>query len=433
HSDSVLRGIFAKFCSMREAGEMVDVALVFDGMRINCHRLVLSATCEYFSCMFKSNMQERFAKEIPIADVSSRAGLLLVEYLYTGKIEITAENAHEIMAVSDRFILKRLKKNAENFLCEHVASTNFGSLMRMAYFYNLDSLMLSIAKNHWKKVVAMEDVDLLREDHLVTLLRAHPSDEDSFRLLLRWARSSEERTKRFMVILHNVKLAHFSQEFIWDEVMTEELMQNARGIQMAMDSLRVMKRHQSLSVRMPTPKCARYHMTSVCSSPQGFIVSGGQIEAGKTSNACYAYRTITCEWQSLPPMIVGRHSHASLYHCHEFMVIGGRSSEDDLDSVERLDIKTREWSQFPPLPQPHPRPHSVIIQNKLFVLSGSSASGAASCAVYEFDSAARSWIPRCPMPEESRGGSAVAFDDRIFVVGGHSKSCMQYVSGTDSW
>ncbi|ELU14125.1 hypothetical protein CAPTEDRAFT_121302 [Capitella teleta] len=159
----------ATFRNMRHSDEMVDVVLVFEKTRVKCHRLVLAASCEYFRRMFQTDMQERDAGEIPMKDVSSSTGLLLVEYLYSGNIEISVENAQELMAVSDRLLLTKLKKNVEEFLCEQVAADNCLSFNNLARLYSLKSL-LEVCQNylsdHWRKLLESDEIDQLTEADL---------------------------------------------------------------------------------------------------------------------------------------------------------------------------------------------------------------------------------------------------------------------------
>ncbi|ELT93994.1 hypothetical protein CAPTEDRAFT_63624, partial [Capitella teleta] len=434
-----LQEMSATFRDMRHSDEMVDVVLVFEETRVKCHRLVLAASCDYFRRMFQADMQERDAGEIPMKDVSSTTGLLLVEYLYSGNIQISAENAQELLAVSDRLLLTKLKKCAEEFLCEQVASTNCVSLKNLARLYGLETLIKvihSYLHDHWKKLIDMEsEIDQLTEDDLIALLTTHGSDEGSFLLLQKWVRSSQERTGRFMELLQNLELTLFSKEFVCRTIMSDELMQNAKGmkiIQEAMESLVIADRNQSLvvgdykgniwfcaddqqwqGIQVPFTECYNY---SVTSSSDGFIVSAH-----------------TRQWRTLPPMSVGRLSHASICDQDEFILIGGCISPDaHLNSVECLNLKTLKWSQLPNLPLGQTFSNVVYVQSQLFVIGGFTSSTTVSRDVHLFDSTEREWQLRSPMPEENEG-HAVPFDSKIFILGGGSKCCMQYDPCTDMW
>ncbi|ELT90817.1 hypothetical protein CAPTEDRAFT_89939 [Capitella teleta] len=157
------------FRNMRHADEMVDVVLVFGETRVKCHRLVLAAACEYFRLMFQTDMQEKAASEIAMKEVSSNTGLQLVEYLYSGNIEISTENAQELLAASDRLLLVDLKKMVGVFLCGQADTNNCVSLLNLARLYRLESLggiSQQFLTDHWKELIETEEIYQLAEDDL---------------------------------------------------------------------------------------------------------------------------------------------------------------------------------------------------------------------------------------------------------------------------
>ncbi|ELU13145.1 hypothetical protein CAPTEDRAFT_119690 [Capitella teleta] len=420
-----LQEMSATLRDMRHSDEMVDVVLVFEETRVKCHRLVLAASSEYFRRMLQTDMQERDASEIAFKEVSSTIGLLLVEYLYTGNIELSTENAQELLAVSDRLLLMKLKKTVEKFLCDQVSITNCVSLKQLARLYDLDTLLKTAhdyLNDHWKDLVAIDfesEIDQLTEDDLIELLTTHSSDEGSFLLLQKWVRSSEGRTHLFMDLLQNLELTQFSKSFVWRTIMSDELMQNPKGMRFIQEAME------------PFMTFDRDHVTS--SSSDGFIVSGG-LDRPVLNNKCYGYVAHTRQWRTLPPMNIGRYYHATICDQDQFMVIGGRISETYfLDSVECLNLKTLRWSQFPDLPRALSLSNVVYVKGQLFVLGGWASKSVISRDVYAFDSTGGTWWFKGLMPEESRVGSAVSLNDKIFVLGGEFRVCMQYDPCTDLW
>ncbi|ELU13231.1 hypothetical protein CAPTEDRAFT_136065 [Capitella teleta] len=344
----------------------------------------ISVACSKLTC--KREVQARLS----IKDVSSATGILLVDYLYTGNIQMSIENAEAILAASDRFLLTKLKKIAEDFLCGQVGSTNCVSFRYLARLFSLNSLLEVTQKyltDHSKELIDTEsEMNQLTQDDLIALLGTHGSDEASFLLLQKWSTSFKERTPRFMDLLRSLELRLFTKEFVLRTVMREKLMHNPKGmkiIQQALESL-------------------------VIADPNQFLV------VGDFNRNIYE----------------GRHFHASIGNQDEFMVIGGETSDNlYLKSAECLNMKTLEWSQMPDLPDALSLSQLVYVQNQLFVLYEQRYS----VYVHYYDHTGRAWRPRCQMPEVCVGGGAVSFDNKIFVVGGKSRSCMQYDPHTDAW
>ncbi|ELU00114.1 hypothetical protein CAPTEDRAFT_38749, partial [Capitella teleta] len=176
---------------MREAGQFVDITLVFGEQRIACHKVILAGMCEYFHRMFLTNMLESESKEVVMEGISATIGCLLVDYIYTGCIKITTQNAQDLLAASEMFFLGSLKLIVEEFLCTHTESTNCVSTINLARIYDMKTLLADAKKylyEHVNEVIDTEEVHLLQEEDLVGVLEANGSQEDNFCFLQKWMR-----------------------------------------------------------------------------------------------------------------------------------------------------------------------------------------------------------------------------------------------------
>lgn len=65
---------------------LTDVTLKTEaGYKIKCHRLILSANCEYFNVMFTGQLRESRQKEITIHNIDDTTLSSIVDYCYSGK------------------------------------------------------------------------------------------------------------------------------------------------------------------------------------------------------------------------------------------------------------------------------------------------------------------------------------------------------------
>ncbi|ELU06180.1 hypothetical protein CAPTEDRAFT_136176 [Capitella teleta] len=425
---------------MREAGQFVDITLVFGEQRIACHKVILAGMCEYFHRMFLTNMLESESKEVVMEGISATIGCLLVDYIYTGCIKITTQNAQDLLAASEMFFLGSLKLIVEEFLCTHTESTNCVSIINLARIYDMKTLLAGAKKylyEHVNEVIDTEEVHLLQEEDLVGVLEANGSQEDNFCFLQKWMRSANGRTDRFEHLIKHISLSRCSKEFICSTVMGEELMHSTQGmklIQQAMQSSGQAKPpdQQSL-VHWSTLNPPSFHkFSSVCGSPRGFIISGGsKVEIYKRD--CYSYDAHTCQWNTLPPMSIARRSHSSIYHNGLLYIVSGWNEEHVyLNSVETLNLQSLQWYHIAPLPNSRSHSYVVIASNTIFVLGGFKGEHWLG-DVFEYDSHRGTWNQRSPMPQICEEGAAVSFHDHIYVVGGRNRSCMQYNPSDDMW
>ncbi|ELU02464.1 hypothetical protein CAPTEDRAFT_220776 [Capitella teleta] len=225
---------------MRTAEEFVDVVLVFEERRIPCHRVVLASTCEYFHRMFLTGMKESSSDEVTLNEIDGDTGDLLIGYLYSGMIEITQENALNLLAASEMLLLCDLKAKIQAFLCCNIHAKNCVSFLNVSRLYKLQDLIKDSQRflnTHCKDVTRKGDLVELQEDDLVGILNFDPC-EDSFRILRKWVQAVDGRDDRFMELVKNVDLSRFSKEFLCDDVMDDRLMQNVTGFKLIRDAMK---------------------------------------------------------------------------------------------------------------------------------------------------------------------------------------------------
>ncbi|ELT89422.1 hypothetical protein CAPTEDRAFT_89870, partial [Capitella teleta] len=382
----------AVFLQMKEADEFVDITLVFGMQRIACHKVILAGMCDYFRRMFLTNMLERGSQEVVLKDISANTGVLLVEYLYSGNIDITQLNAQDLLAASEMLLLGALKKKVEDFLLSHTDSVNCISIINLARLYDLKILLAdarSYLQEHVKEVVETEEMHLLQEGDLIEVLEANASQEENFLFIQKWMRSVEGRTDRFEYLMQHVSLSQCSKDFVCNTVMAEKLMHNTRGMTLIQEFMRSSgsadpPKQPSLAVGNDGGE-----IYSACASPGGFVVSGGRSQNG-IQRECYSYAAQNGQWNTLPPMPSARRSHSSIYHNHHLYVVGGWDDRSYLNSVEALDMRNLQWNHLPPLPREVYFAHLAIVSDNLFVLGGCCGL-ICFTDVHEFDSTQQTW------------------------------------------
>ncbi|ELT89041.1 hypothetical protein CAPTEDRAFT_220459 [Capitella teleta] len=93
--------------------------------------------CDDFHRMFLTDMTEKAPAEAVIKDINVSTGGMLLEYSYTSHIELTSQNAQDLLAASEMFLLGNLKQNIEEFLYGHTETTNCISHLNLARMYDL--------------------------------------------------------------------------------------------------------------------------------------------------------------------------------------------------------------------------------------------------------------------------------------------------------
>ncbi|KAK5971440.1 BTB/POZ domain protein, partial [Trichostrongylus colubriformis] len=90
--------LLAQLGKFRNDSRLCDVTLVVKGTRINAHRLVLAASSKYFETMFTSGMVESREHDIKMNGIEARTLDALVNFCYSGEVNIDDNNVQDILA-----------------------------------------------------------------------------------------------------------------------------------------------------------------------------------------------------------------------------------------------------------------------------------------------------------------------------------------------
>ncbi|KAK2174757.1 hypothetical protein NP493_778g02028 [Ridgeia piscesae] len=200
------------------------------------------------------------------------------------------------------------------------------------------------------------------------------------------------------------------------------------------------------------PESRNYY--SVCRVEGGLLLTGGlmdgstdgltgwstggskiYVSALSSKQNCWIFEFIERKWKTMPPFKVDRHKHSSVPIGDTVYVIGGYeiNTNEVVKSVERLDVKRRQWSSVPDLLQPVYIPMVTSLGDRLFVFGGRGADKMPLYCTQMYDTVWGEWRILASMPEICDLGSAVALNSHIYLVGGYKRSCLRYDPTADSW
>jgi hypothetical protein len=109
---SSLRG----FQGLREAQQLFDVTLTVDGREFECHRSLLASASEYFRCLFTTNLAEHDQPVISISGIDTGSMQLVLDYVYTGKVELSADTVQSLLSSANLFQLKGLRDGCADYM-----------------------------------------------------------------------------------------------------------------------------------------------------------------------------------------------------------------------------------------------------------------------------------------------------------------------------
>ncbi len=468
-----------------------DVMLMAEGQSIPCHKFLLAAASEYLYNRLVVASDAVDHNLLEIEGISFQTLKVIVSYIYTGNINITVQNAGDVISFCKTLKLNSAYDTCEAFLKEQANPANCIGLHRMAIRNDVKELKektREIMMNNFNEVVAapefldmsVDEVDeyIQNEDLRIT------NEDPVYDAVISWIRHQpEERESSFSHLLKSVRLRFCSAYCLKYTVAEESLMGTGEHQKALVSALK----HQDPDtlcwdrVRSDCKDCSilprvGYHgisnmiiiggvsetcvitmdqcwrlengewkgmkgcsmpetvrLFSACMARDGIVVTGGY-SSGKPVSQCWLLSTTHYQWTRLPDLGTARLRHASVCVGGQVYVLGGEGTgEINLSSVEMLQRNGRQWDILPDLPKVVVHPMAAAYGQCVYVFGGTDGAGQHSVTVHVYGTNRKSWKKLTNMPGICEFGAPVVWKDMIYIVGGFTKSCMSFDPALNRW
>jgi len=108
----------------RRENKFSDVGLVAGDRIIRAHRSVLAAGSAYFNAMFTVGLVEEQQELVEIHSISPHILSQLVDFIYSGNVDITQDNVQELFAAADMLELDDVVAGCINYLKQQLHYSN---------------------------------------------------------------------------------------------------------------------------------------------------------------------------------------------------------------------------------------------------------------------------------------------------------------------
>jgi len=112
------------FQSLRESEQLVDVTLSVDGQQFCCHRALLASASEYFRCLFTTSLAEQNQSLITISGVDASSMKLVLDYIYTGRVELNSDIVQNLLSSANLFQLRGLRDGCADYMEQKIEVDN---------------------------------------------------------------------------------------------------------------------------------------------------------------------------------------------------------------------------------------------------------------------------------------------------------------------
>ena len=229
----------------RKQDYLCDITLVsIDNVEFKAHRNVLSAASPYFDKLLQSNMKENREGIVRFEEISGSVLKDVLEFIYSGTVDVTQENAEKLIAAGNYLIIPGLKTASGRFLERKMSHINCISTFYLAEKYECDELITNSRLFIHKNIVAVAKLDEFLLLQAKEIERWISSDEitvneeaDVFKIILDWVNHKKsERKTAFEELFGHVRLSFLSRDYLEDVVTNELVRENSACVKLVMDA-----------------------------------------------------------------------------------------------------------------------------------------------------------------------------------------------------
>ena len=229
----------------RKQDYLCDITLVsIDNIEFKAHRNVLSAASPYFDKLLQSNMKENREGIVRFEEISGSVLKDVLEFIYSGTVDVTQENAEKLIAAGNYLIIPGLKTASGRFLEREMSHINCISTFYLAEKYECDEFITNSRLFIHENIVTVAKLDEFLLLEAKEIERWISSDEitvkeeaDVFKIILDWVNHRKsERKAAFEELFRHVRLSFLSRNCLEDVVTNELVRENLACVKLVMDA-----------------------------------------------------------------------------------------------------------------------------------------------------------------------------------------------------
>lgn len=204
-----------------------------DGTIVYGHKNILASATHYFRAMF-SSFGESNKDLVNIKKIDSTIFQLLIDYIYTGEIKITQDNAQGVLTAADLLQLDYVKQVCVEFLQKNLDPSNCLGVKVFADLHNCIELLLNceeFIKKQFVEMVKYDEFLSLSSEEVIKLISCNdiavPFEEKVYECVLKWVKHQLNKRKHLLPnLMEHVRLPLISKEYLLENVVNEHLLKN---------------------------------------------------------------------------------------------------------------------------------------------------------------------------------------------------------------
>ncbi|XP_065202236.1 actin-binding protein IPP [Planococcus citri] len=430
--------------SLRKESRFCDVKISVQNEIFNAHRAVLSASSPYFYAMFNNGLKENGKDVIELHSLSSEIFNGLIDFIYSGSIRITRQNAQELIVAADMLQLTDLVTGCIDFFIKELDITNAVGIYRLADMHNFTNLAksaLEFIQNNFPLICQEEEFLELPKKYILELLSSEYLRVDSelqvFQSAIRWIHHKVDERRSFVFeILYNIRLPLLAETYV------EQAINDCgdSSVKLALRSIwkDLFLKKGNLSPLIVQPR--------ICAKKDIFVIGGSKREMISTwtrSSECTfetveKFDTFKKCWSRVSSMGIGRILPGVTALNGKIFVVGGEQESQILANGECYDPVGDTWTAIDSMVVPRCEFGLAALHGYLYAIGGWVGDDIGG-SIERYNPVLNEWKLYGNLPEPRFSMGVVSYEGLIYIVGGcthsnrHHSTLLSYNPITGEW
>ncbi|KHJ87802.1 kelch repeat protein [Oesophagostomum dentatum] len=444
--------------------------------------LVLRNVIELFTtlAMFTSNMMEANKDRITIKDIDGPTLALLVEYMYSGRLDIDENNVQCLLSTATILQLACVRDACSRFLLEQLDASNCLGIASFAQTHNCTQLahaaqmfthqhfrcdelcdvvleacgpgdaggaesesapptviaahkvVLAAACPYFRLLIESEELMSMDEESFIQLISddrlTTEGEEAVFEAVINWVKHDPSRKPSLPNVLAAVRLPLISQEFLLDRAYQEPLIHESPACIAMLCSVY----HHMLKKEVTPGIAAWLRPRQPVPLSQLLMVVGGQ--APKAISNVDTFDPDSQRWSSLAALQQRRCRCGVVMAGDLVYAIGGFNGSARIRSVEIYDPRRDLWLTGPPMEARRSTLGVAVLEGTIVAVGGFDGS-TGLCSAEMLDPRQGQWMALPSMTTRRSSVGVGALNGLVYAVGGYdgqSRQCLSSVELYDS-
>ncbi|XP_077283342.1 kelch-like protein 1 [Arctopsyche grandis] len=401
-----------------------DVEVAVNSHSYPVHGIVMAAFSDYFKININQNCCTNQRTKVTINNVDWDAMKQIIEYCYTGKIELRTDTAEKIMNVAGVLQMPSLLNGCCEFLKNIIDNKNCIRIAKLANLYfcsDLKEMADEFLYNNFTEISKTDEFLQMDYAQLLEMLKSEDLnvslEKCVFDGVKRWTEHDYANRKPHLYsLLELVKLPLLPAETLFDEAdpMCDRKDPCFRLISQAIQWQTIPSRRAQLDSHRNTPR----KLVNVA-------LAVGDWNNNGPASSVQMYEPETKAWSPFMTLNTSLANFCTVVLNDEFIVLGGFENEQFFNSVDSYSIKNGAKTSLPPMREIRYRPAVAVIEGILYVAGGSIRQNVINSAE-KYNPKTKEWSNVSPMPTARHEVGCVVFENEMFVIGGIFNSAYSF-------